>query len=240
MAGTFRYRLAALCVFSFLAAQTFQELAYHFWIPVSHGPEDDLRMYPLPVDRARAILIFLGIVALIVPFVVIALRYFRMAPLASVLGAIFGTAFIGFEISERSVDFFFVGEHLATEFANASSGAGRELVVQRFSAWIGIVHAWYLPLMLCFLGASCCFAFATWSERKRGGWYYLAPIAFAINAVRLLGRILSTYLGQHWLDGLNGQLYFPIVFSVHLLLFLWFLALAREKPDLAVEKGNLS
>jgi len=72
-------------------------------------------------------------------------------------------------------------------------------------------------------------AIATWSDRNRGAWYYLAPIAFAINALRLLARILSTFLGQHWLDDIN-RLYFPIVFCINTLLFLRFLALAREKP----------
>jgi hypothetical protein len=85
--------------------------------------------------------------------------------------------------------------------------ASRGLILERFTVWTDIAHASYFPLMLSFFLASCCFAVATWSDRKRGGWYYLAPIAYSINALRLLGRMLSNFLGQHWLDGLNDRLY---------------------------------
>jgi hypothetical protein len=152
----------------------------------------DLLIYLLPIDRIRAILILSTLIVLIVPFVVIALRYFKAAPLTSIMGVVFGAAFIGFEISHRSIDFFFVGGRWAPQFANAASAVDRDLVVQRFASWNDIAHAWFFPLMLSFLLASCCFAVATWSDRNRGGWYYLAPIAFAINALRLLARILST------------------------------------------------
>jgi hypothetical protein len=166
-----------------------------------------------------------------VPFVVIALRYFKAAPLASVIGVVFGAAFIGFEVTHRSLDFFFVGEQWAREFANVATTADRDLILQRFATWNGIAHAWFFPLMLSFLLASCSFAVATWTDRNRGGWYYLGPVAYATNALRLLGRILSDFLGQHWLDGLNGQLYFPIISCINALLLLWFLVLARERPE---------
>ena len=81
-----RYVASGLCILLFIAARTFQQFAYWLWIPVSHGPQDDLLAYLLPIDRVRAILIMSTIVVLIVPFVVIAIRYFEVAPLASLLG----------------------------------------------------------------------------------------------------------------------------------------------------------
>jgi hypothetical protein len=146
---------------------------YPFWIPIPHGPQDDLLIYLLPIDRIRAILILSTLIVLIVPFVVIALRYFKAEPLTSIMGVVFGAAFIGFEISHRSIDFFFVGGRWAPQFANAASAVDRDLIVQRFATWNDIAHAWFFPLMLSFLLASCCFAVATWSDRNRGGWYYL-------------------------------------------------------------------
>ncbi len=197
-----------------VAAQTFQALAYWFCIPASQGPQDDLHIYLVPIDKVRAILIMGTIVVLLVPFVVIALRYFKVAPLASVLGVIFGAAFIGFELSHRSIDFFVIGAHLAPQFAAASTPE-RDMLLQRFIVWNEMAHGWYFPLMLSYLLASCAFAVATWTDRLKGHWYYLAPIAYILNALRLLGRILSTFAGQRWLDSFNDQLYFPIVFVIN-------------------------
>src|SRR5260370_17790060 len=115
------YVIAGSCLVLFIAAQTFQEIAYRFWIPVSHSPQDDLLAYLLPIDRARAILIMATIVPLIVPFVVIALRCFRVAPVESILELVFGVAFIGFELSHRSMDFFVIVDKWDIPFSTADT-----------------------------------------------------------------------------------------------------------------------
>ncbi len=217
-------------MFLFLAAQTFQQLAYRFWIPVSHNAADDLLAYLLPVDEIRSLFIMMGIILLIVPFCVIFLRYRNRAPLASIIGLIFGGAFVGFELSHRSVDFFVIGQQWAWQFAS-TSGAAPEVILHRFAVWNGIVRGWYFPLLLSYLLASCAFAVATWTDRNRGRWYWLAPVAYVLNALRLLARILSTFAGQRWLNGLNDKLYFPIVFLINTLVLIWFLVLAREQDD---------
>jgi hypothetical protein len=130
-----RYVLGGVCIVLFIAAQTFQQFTYWFWVPISHSPQDDLRTYLLPMDRARAILIMGTIVVLIVPFVVITLRSFKAAPVASILGLVFGAAFIGFELSHRSMDFFVVGGKWANQFAHAGSSTEREAILQRFASW---------------------------------------------------------------------------------------------------------
>jgi hypothetical protein len=38
-------------------------------------------------------------------------QHTQWSPIASPLGLIFGAAFIGFEMSARSIDFFVVGQH---------------------------------------------------------------------------------------------------------------------------------
>jgi hypothetical protein len=224
------YLAAAFCIGLFVAAQTFQEFAYRFWIPTTHGPQDDLLTYLLPIDRARSVLIMGTIVVLVVPFMIIALRCFKAAPVASVLGLVFGAGFIFFEISHRGIDYFVVGGQWASQFAKASSAAERENILQRFALWNEVVQGWYFPLLLSYFLCSCSFAIATW---KRGGnrWYYLAPIAFVLNALRVLGRLLSNYGGQKWLDGFNGSLYFPGVLTVNLLLMMWFFFLARHAAE---------
>ena len=224
----FRYLLAAGCLALFLGSQTFQEMAYRFWIPASHGPQNDLLTYLLPMDRARAILIMAGIAALVVPFVVIALRCFQNAPVASTCGLIFGAAFIGFELSQRGVDFAMVGQIWARQFAQTSVEAEREALLRRFELWNEIVRGWYFPLLFSYLLASVSFAIATWKESGQSTWLRLAPVAFVLNALRLSGRLLSSYAGQQWLNGLNERLYFPAVLTIGILLLTWFLLLAKD------------
>lgn len=224
-----RYVLAGLCVLSFIVAQTFQAFAYWFWIPTSHGPQDDLLIYLLHVDQIRALLVMGSILLLIVPYAVIALRYFKIAPLASVLGLIFGAAFIGFEISARSVDFFVVGQHRAHQLATAATSADRATILRQFAMWNDMMLGWTFPLRLAAFLASCTFAAATWNES--GGWSRLAQVSFVLNALRLLGRLLSTFAGQRWLDPLNNTLYYPAVFVINGMLTLWFFYLARNAAD---------
>jgi len=221
-----KYLAGGICLLLFISAQAFQELAYRFWIPASRGPEDDLKIYLLTVDRARALLVGATILLLIVPFVVIALRYFRAAPLASVLGLIFGTAFIGCEVTYRSLEFFVVGMKWAHKFQNATPEV-REIILHRFAVWTDVAQGWYFPLLLAYLLASCCFLAATWTERGQGWPFQLAPISFGLSALRLLARLLSMFAGQTWLATFNDQLYFPAVLVVQGLLALWFFHVAR-------------
>jgi hypothetical protein len=79
--------------------------------------------------------------------------------------------------------------------------------------------------------ASCSFALATWRDRNRGTLYYLAPLAFALTALRLAGRLLGMFGGQTWLDSLSYKIYFPAVFVANALLMIWFFGLAGERAN---------
>jgi hypothetical protein len=220
--------LGGWCVLLAIGAQAFQEIAYRYWIPPSRTPQDDLAAYVLPVDRARAILVMAEIVLRVVPFVVIALRCFRAAPLAATSGLVFGIAFIGFEVSHRSLDLFMVGGW-ATQFVHASTTAERDIILQRFALWNEMARAWYFPLMLSLFLCSCSFALALWKDNPRNRWYWLASLAFSLNALRLVARLLSNFAGQKWLDGFNNSLYFPAVLIIMTLLTVWFFLMARAQ-----------
>jgi len=222
------YFVAGVCVLAFILAQTFQEVAYRFSIPASHGPVDDLRAYLLKVDQARAAMVGGTILLLLVPYIVIAFRYIKTSPVTAVLGLIFGVAFVEFEITQRSIDFFVIGDQWAHQFQNAS-GIEREIILNRFALWNEMAVGWTFPLRLSALLASCCFLAATLTDSGKGVWHLLAPVAFALNALRLLGRLLSTFAGQTWLDGFNGRFYFPTVFVINSLLALWFFHHARRE-----------
>jgi hypothetical protein len=219
------YGAAALVIFLFLAAQAFQQLAFAYRISPAKDLTDNLRTYLLPVDQARALVVGGSILLLVVPYSVIALRYFAVAPIFSLLGLIFGLGFVGCELTHRSLDYFLVGTNWARQL-DRSTGLARESLLQRFTLWNDITHAWYFPLLLSHLLASFCFLRVTWIEAGADFWSGLAPMAFGLNALRLLGRLLSMFAGQSWLNGLNARLYFPAVLLINLLLLAWFLHLA--------------
>jgi hypothetical protein len=202
-----RYTAGAGGLLAFILAQTFQELAYRFWIPASHGPADDLRIIQLPIDRIRALLILATIVGLLIPYVALAINRFRAAPMASMLGLIGIVVFVIAEAFPRSIDLF-----VATD-------------VDRYTMRLAIEHGWFFVTMISYLLASVAWAVATWRDEPR--WHWLAPGAFALNALRLVGRIASTFGGLTWLDALNAQAYYPAVLVVNGMLVAWFVLQAR-------------
>lgn len=221
-----QYRLAGVCVLFFVAAQTFQEVASRFWIPDAHGPEQELQVYLLPIDRVRALLILASILTLIIPYITIAMRYWRATPIAAAVGLIACAGFVGFEFTARSMDFFVIGQSWATVFREGSP-AEKAMILHRYALWSDMVRGIYFEIMLSFFLGSCAFVYAVWQDVDR--WSRLAAAAFALNALRLLGRISSTFAGQRWLDSLNNTAYFPIVFVINAMLAAWFFHLAKDK-----------
>lgn len=188
------------------------------------------------MDRVRALLIMASIVSLIVPYIVIALRYRRIAPIAAVLGLVSGAAFIGFELSSRGVDFFVVGQSWARAFQAGGSAADQAAILHRYIVWSDMVRGVYFPLMLSHLLASCAFAYVMLRDPDR--WTRLASLAFVLNALRLLGRIASTFSGQTWLDPLNNSTYYPLVLVINGMLAAWFFHLVTSGK--AVLKGKIN
>jgi hypothetical protein len=189
-----RYQFAGFCILFFIAAQAFQELALRFWIPAAHGPEQELLNHLLPVDRARALLILASILLLVVPYITIAMRYWRAASIAAASGLVAGIAFVGFEFTARSVDFFVVGQSWASAYRVSGSSLQKAMIVHRYVLWSDMVRGIYFELMLSSLLASCAFFYATLQDQDR--WSRIASLAFALNALRLLGRMGSTFAGQ--------------------------------------------
>jgi hypothetical protein len=228
------YRLAGFCVLFFLFAQIFQALCYWLWLPDAQSLSQDLLQRTLVLDRVRSLLVMGGIVALLLPYVTIALARFPKASAASVLGVIFGTLFVAAELFHRSLDFFVISLRWATAYR--ISDLGRDLILQRFELWNQVVQGWYFPLLLTHLLASICFLVATWEKAGRGWW--LAPAAFALNAARLLGRILSTFAGQAWLAAFNDlPVYFTLVAITNAMLAAWFFWSANRSGQIHDSPG---
>lgn len=228
----FRLAGAGLCVF--IAAQIFQALCFIFWFPETQAAAEDFAVRAGLLDRTRALAVLFGIAALAVTYAVFALDRFAKAPLASLLGFTFCMFFVVFEFLHRGVDFVMVSQQWANAYA--AEPALRGVLAERHEFWNSFTSAIYFPLMLSGLIAWTCFAIATWNAGP--GWLRLASIAFALNALRTLGRLLGSYTGVDWFDFLESfTLYLILVFLINGMLATWLFkrAAAIDKtPALAV------
>lgn len=138
------------------------------------------------------------IVWLLVPYTALAITRFPKTPMAAVIGFVFFGFFVLTEAVARSTELFAAPTDL---------------------------RGWHFVTMTSYLLASVSFAVATWRDEPR--WHWLAPAALILNALRLCGRIASTFGGATWLDPLNDWAYYPFVLAVNGPLLAWFVLKAR-------------
>ena len=223
-------RLAGLGLCAFLATQAFQALCFFFWLPETQDAAVDFALRLGWLDRARALAVLGGILALTVTYVVVALDRFAHAPLASALALVFTLFFIVLELAHRGIDFALVSQQWAPAFAAATQPAERALLLERHALWSAVTGALYLPLMLAGLLAWSCFAVATW--RGEGRWALLAPLAFSLNALRTLGRLLGSYTDVPGMGAFNSlPVYVVLVFLINGLLAAWLFWRAAQGPQ---------
>lgn len=215
------FRWAGLCVCLFLATQIFQGLCLLLWLPPpdSAAAALDNRLHPLDVARRLAVLA--GLLAMAVPYAVIALDRFARMPVASVLGLVFAMFFLLFELLHRGLDLAIVSREWAVQFAAVTEAAQREALVDRFDGWAAATRGIYLPLLLSGLIAWTCYAIATWNG-DGGRWSRLAAVAFVANASRVLARILVAYAGAAWLAFTDGlHVYLVTTIAIYGALAVW-------------------
>jgi hypothetical protein len=214
-------RLAGLGLCVFLATQIFQALCFVLWLPEAQSAAADLTSRLGWIDRARALAVLGGILALTVTYVVVAMDRFARAPLASALALVFTLFFIVLELAHRGIDFVLVSQQWASAFATATGAAERAAILERHALWESVTGALYLPLMLSGLLAWSCFAIATW-RGESGRWDWLAPLAFSMNALRTLGRLLGSYTEVPGMGVFNGlPVYVVLVLTINGLLATW-------------------
>lgn len=224
----FRIAGAGLCVF--MAAQIFQALCVLVWFPETQTAAEDFAVRTGWMDRTRALAILLSIAALAVTYAVFALDRFAKAPLASLLAFTFTMFFVVFEFLHRGLDFVMVSQQWANAYATEPALHG--VLAERHAFWGTFTSAIYFPLMLSGLLAWICFAIATWNAGS--GWMRLASIAFTLNALRTLGRLLGNYTGVAWFDFLDSfTLYLILVFVINGMLAIWLFKRAAVADKIA-------
>lgn len=229
------FRIAATCVCLFLATQLFQGLCLLVLLPETDSAAEALTQRGQVLDHWRAILVLVGLLLLAVPYAVIALDRIRTAPVAASLGFTFGALFVAIELLYRGVELVRIHGGLAPELS-AATAARRETILGEYAAWNELVAALYFPLLLAGLIASVCFALATWRGVAR--WHRLGSLAFSLNALRLVARLLGAYGGVSWLAPFNTlPTYLVGVVAINALLAAWLFRSASGRPHLLRRGG---
>lgn len=215
------FRWAGLCVCLFLATQIFQGLCLLVWLPPPDSVAAALGNRLHLLDVARRLAVLGGLLAMAVPYAVIALDRFARMPVASLLGLVFALFFLLLELLHRGLDLAIVSQEWAVQFAAATDAAQREALENRFRSWESATRGIYLPLLLSGLIAWTCYAIAAWNgDGER--WSRLAAIAFAANAARVLARILVAYAGATWLSFTGGlHVYLVLTITIYGTLAVW-------------------
>src|SRR5262249_32397490 len=190
-------RLAGALVVFYILVQAFQALVYAI-LPEPHTAAEELAQGPLPLNLARAALLFVSFFALMYVFLVVCLENLERSRAAS------GFAFAGLfvfcllELGLRAVELFW-------------GYLGRP-TVERFATFQAIQGALYVPLMGAQALASATLAFAFAPPGRR--WNRILRAAFGLNALRLAARLAGAIFGIGALDVISGGLYFPLVLLV--------------------------
>jgi hypothetical protein len=212
-------KLALCCLVAYLAAQTFQQ--YVFAVLSAAGDDAAAWRATLdPLNRARAFALLLSFFPLLIAFMVICAQKLRTAPRRAAIACVFLLLFCVFEIAYRSMEFFVIDGIWTRELLESTDALVRTTMQERLDVFGDVVRGVYFPLMLTQLTGSV-FLFATTFPAARADAFL--RLAMSVNALRLVGRLASTYGGVTWLSAFNDRLYFPcvlIVFSA-LIAHLW-------------------
>ena len=216
-------RLGAVFAVLNIAIQSFQNIAYRM-IPEDASGAAAIAVRALPLDRARAIAVLLSIPLLFIIFSATVLDRVRRAPGAALIGFAASLFYVMFELSYRSIDFFYISIRTVHAYQIAELDTVKQALIARVSEWDALVSTIYFPLVLVGMTANAAFAISLRGER---GW--IARVGFAgwtINAVRLLPRVLG-FVGVTWLEPLNAAIYFPVVLVTNSLFAVWLWNTAR-------------
>jgi hypothetical protein len=209
--------LAAAGATAYLAAQTFQEFAYRWWIPASGDPRAELLVRLSAIDRARAAVLLASFAGLALAYTAIAAALVPRARTAAVAGGVAAAGFIALELATRAFDLFVVGLRWAPAFA-AGSPEASGAVLDRVAQWSQLETALYAPLLACHLAASAAFAvgLARGARLDR-----ILAAAMGLNALRVAARMLAMYADQDWLAPINDAIYFPATAVSFAVLVAW-------------------
>lgn len=207
---------AALLVFAYIAVQCYQFYVFA-QLPAANTVEEKLMLGEHPLNRLRAALMLASFFGLLFAFTVVsaknALDSFRASWIAFAGLAIFCVM----EIALRAYELLVVMIMLPDEYRAIVC---KEIVLNEYTSFQSFQFGAYFPLLLAQLIGSAILAF---SVRSTPVINFLLKFAFAINALRLLARILSMFFGMTALDSITNTYYLQLVFIIYVPIGFWLL-----------------
>jgi hypothetical protein len=187
-----------------------------------------------PLNVARALTMLLSFFGLAYLFLVVCGIVHRRRPALGI------AAFLGFfvfcllEVQLRSVELFYVYLELPSRYRAATSAAEGALALQAQSTFAAVQHAVYFPLGLSWMVGSIlvCAGLSTKGADRLAQW------AFGLNALRLLLRMLDSYVLGLRFDALYSALYLPLVFLTFVPIAAWLFLRGDDRQTAAVRASS--
>jgi hypothetical protein len=199
--------VAAGVAIAYIAIQSFQWFVFS-QMPALKDPAQSLLQGSSPLNVARATLMLLSFFGLAYLFLVACAIAFQRKPLVAAAAFLGFFAFCMLEVQLRSVELFYVYLELPSRYQAAASVVERARLLEIPSAFQSVQHALYFPLGLSWVLGSVLLCLSLGGGR----FDWLARFAFALNALRLLLRMLDVYVIGPRLDTLYADLYLPLVY----------------------------
>ena len=206
--------VGAVCAASTVLAQTLEQLLQAM-TPPTQG-----EALLLPWRTVEGVLAASGILRLLFLLLIaasMALGRWSRAPGAALVGFASTLLVVAFELAQRAMELFLVRWQWAREYQVAPAVATQEAIVGRVAQWHHVTDALFFAAVLMLLVASCAFALAFFRAPER--WARLVSLAWALNAARLVGRLIG-YASEPWRTFM-GHVYFPVVLFTYGSVAVW-------------------
>jgi hypothetical protein len=202
----------------YLCTQVFQQIVAIAWSPEENSGAPSLVQRLSTPDRLRRLSLLVSFLFLPILYMTVTRVLGERRPVAAILGFAFSMLFVLCEALHRVFDFFVVSLRWAPAF-RIGDALQQQAILDRTNVWNEVVVGIYFVLLMAHLAGSLCFLWAAWAIPNR--WNLAVSMMFALNGLRLVGRLAADYGGQAWLAPVNSLVYFPITLCLFGTLSLW-------------------
>jgi hypothetical protein len=216
--------IAAGFAIIYILVQGFQEYVFGI-IPVPNNSTEELLQGSMLLHIWRSTLLLLSFFLLIYVFLIICLQNFKKNAILSLAAFIGFMIFCFLEIGIRSIELFYTQLQMPTLYLQLKEEALKNSIIDKYMVFQSVQTALYFPLMLSQGIASLIMTISFSIKQKIN---ILIKIAFAINTIRLAGRLLAITFHINWFDSFSGALYFPFVVIIFGLISVWLIKVKDE------------
>jgi hypothetical protein len=194
-------------------------------LPETNSISEEFLQGRAAINIWRSLVLLLSFIPLIYTFLIICshnLKYNFALTIYAFLG-LFMFCFL--EITIRSIELFYTQLILPSSYLQATNLNEKKVLLDNYSAFQSVQYALYFPLMLTQAIGSIILSII-FSNRQKVN--LLLKTAFALNAIRLAGRLIGMFLHINWFDSFSGSLYLPSIIIIYGLITVWLIKVKDE------------